>query len=198
MSLFSKAQKLSGLLRWLLRTRFEGRENLPVTGPVILCANHRSNFDPVLLGVVLRRDLFFMAKASLFRVPLLGGLIRALGAFPVERGVGDLRAVERAIDIVRGGNVLAMFPEGHRLREGTAPQRFRSGAALVALRTGAPVVPAAVLCKGKVRFFKPKTVRVGRPMTPAELGLGDGSRESLQRASEKIRAAVVALLGQPA
>lgn len=198
MSLFSRAQKLSGLLRWLLHIRFEGRENLPKGGPVILCTNHRSNFDPVLLGAVLQRDLFFMAKASLFRVPVLSGLIRALGAFPVERGVGDLRAIERAMDIVRGGNVLAMFPEGHRRREAGPPQRFRSGAALVALRTGAPVVPAAVVCRGRMRFFNAKTVRVGRPMTPAELGLTDGSHESLQRASEKIRAAVVALLEQPA
>lgn len=198
MSFFSQAQKLSGFLRWILRVRFEGRDNLPPRGPVILCSNHRSNFDPVLLSVVVRRDLFFMAKASLFRVPLLNVLIRSLGAFPVERGIGDLRAVKRAIDIVRRGNVLAMFPEGHRLQGGGTPRRFSSGAALVASRTGATVVPAAIICHGRVRFFKRKLVRIGRPLTIAELGLEDGSRESLQQASEKIRSAVIALLGQPA
>lgn len=198
MSFFSKARKLSPFLRWLLRIRFEGWENLPDTGPVILCSNHRSNLDPVLLSVVLRRDLFFMAKASLFKVPLLNILIRSLGAFPVERGVGDLRAVERAMEIVRSGEVLAMFPEGHRLREAGQPQRFRSGAALIAAHTGAPVVPAAILCEGRMRFFKKKYIRIGRPIQPSELGLTDTSRENLQKASGLIREAVCALMAQPA
>lgn len=197
MSFFSQARKLSRFLRRLMNIRFEGRENLPAQGPVILCSNHRSNFDPVLLGTVLQRDLFFMAKASLFRVPLLNVLIRALGAFPVERGAGDFRAVGRAIDIVRSGHVLAMFPEGHRLKSGGEPQRFHSGAALIAARTGAPLVPAAVICRGRVRFFKRKLVRVGRPIPVSELGLADTSRESLRKASEKLRQAVIDLMARP-
>lgn len=197
MSFYDHARKLSRPIRLLFRIRFEGRENLPATGPVILCSNHRSNLDPVLLGAVLNRNLFFMAKAVLFKVPLLNILIRALGAFPVKRGAGDREAIRRAMEIVKHGDVLAMFPEGHRLKKGGELQRFQSGAVRIAGHTGAVILPAAIICKGRVSPFNRKLIRIGKPVTVEELGYADGGTENTRTACENLRGIVTALLEVP-
>ena len=94
--------------------RAEGVENLPQTGGYILCSNHRSYLDPIFLGVKVKRQLAFMAKEELFRVKVLGPIIKKLGAFPIARGKGDTGAVEFAIDTVKSGKALMLFPEGTR------------------------------------------------------------------------------------
>ena len=198
MSFYTKAQIFSPQLRGLFRVRCEGGENMPAEGRLILCSNHRSNVDPVLLGASLGRPLFFMAKASLFKIPLFNKLIVTLGAFPVRRGAGDREAIRRAESIVTEGRVLAMFPEGHRLRKGGEPLRFQSGAARIAVRTGAKILPAAIICKGRVWPHKRKLIRVGKPLTVEELGYTDGSSENLRQMSENLRLIVSGLLkGKP-
>jgi 1-acyl-sn-glycerol-3-phosphate acyltransferase len=194
MSFYRNAKKLTPLLKFLCNVHSEGAENMPAQGPVILCANHRSNIDPVLLGIVLDRSLFFMAKVSLFKVPILNKLIRALGAFPVNRGVGDRDAINKAISIVKNGDVLAMFPEGHRQKKDGEPQRFQSGAARIANQTEALILPAAIICKGRVGLFNRKLVKIGKPMTASELGFTDGGHENMRIVSENIRLVVKALL----
>lgn len=194
MSFYENAKKLSPIVKFIFNLRVEGAENLPSQGAVVLCCNHLANIDPVLLGSVIGRSLNFMAKAELFKVPLLKGLIKALGAFPVNRGAGDNAAINTAIAILERGDVLAMFPEGHRNKVGGEPKQFKKGAALVSFRTGAVVVPAAIVCKGKVRVFNRKLIRVGRPMTHEELGFTDGSPENLREVSAKIRRAVAELI----
>lgn len=198
MSFYGFARRcLSRPIRGMFRIRFEGSENMPAGGPVILCSNHRSDIDPVLLAAVLPRNMFFMAKASLFKIPLFNLLIRSLGAFPVRRGAGDREAIRRALDIVRRGDVLAMFPEGHRRKEGGEPLRFQSGAARIAAQTGAVILPAAILCEGRVWPHKPKFIRIGKPLAPEQLGLGGGA-EAMRQASERIREAVMALMEEKA
>lgn len=167
---------------------------MPESGPVILCSNHRSNLDPVIIGAVIKRTMFFMAKDSLFRVPLLGPLIASLGAFPVTRGAHDTEAIRKSITILRRGDVLAMFPEGHRQKEPGPPKRFESGVVRIAQKTGALIVPAAVVCRRRVRPFNRKYVIVGSPVTVAQLGLTDGSRENLHEASENLRLTVEKLI----
>jgi 1-acyl-sn-glycerol-3-phosphate acyltransferase len=184
----------AGALRLVFRIRREGCENLPASGPVIVCSNHRSDLDPVLLGATLTRPLCFMAKEELFRVPVLSGLIRLLGAFPVRRGKGDTEAIRKSLRVLKDGKVLAMFPEGTRLREGTLPATFKAGVALFAYKTGADILPAAIVCKGKVRPFKRIRVVIGKPIKPAELGFTDGSTENLRHASSVLRDRVVALM----
>lgn len=194
MSLYTKALHLAPFLRWLMHIRAEGGENLPASGPVVLCCNHRSDVDPVLLGASLGRPLFFMAKYELFRIPVFRRLIIALGAFPVRRGEGDTEAVRKAMEIVSRGDVLAMFPEGTRQKSYGPPRRFKRGAVLFAARTGAPIVPAALICKKPVRLFNRKTVRIGKPVTPAQLGFTDGSPENLRLVSENLRQTVLKLM----
>src|SRR5690625_70934 len=92
----------------------KGRENVPVRGPVILCSNHISNFDPPLVGSFLKRSIRFMAKEELFHNKILGTLLTTLGAFPVKRGAGDRQALRKGLNILKDGEMLCLFPEGTR------------------------------------------------------------------------------------
>lgn len=178
------------LLPLLRRWKVEGAENLPREGAVIVIANHQSYWDPVVLGTALRRRVYFMAKEELFRIPFFGTLIRVLGAFPVKREAYDRRALKVALEHLMRGHVVGIFPEGTRSPSGELlpPQ---PGAAILALKTGAPVLPVALIgtrgvC-GRVR------VRVGKPFTLVPAGRKP-SREEVAAAGEKMMAAIAALM----
>jgi 1-acyl-sn-glycerol-3-phosphate acyltransferase len=154
------------------RQRVEGKENVPRSGPFVVAANHVSYLDPPVLGVACPRPIQFMAKAELFQIPILGFLIRELGAFPVHRGAADRHAIRRALHILEDGGVLGVFPEGTRSRQGRVlnPQ---GGAALIALKAGVPVLPAGIWGTADVDgpWHFPKPVRVGvRFGEPIDLG----------------------------
>jgi 1-acyl-sn-glycerol-3-phosphate acyltransferase len=177
----------SPILRLIFGIKRVGKANLPLNGAVIICSNHRSNYDPVLLGASLGRDLKFMAKAELFKNPFLRVLITSLGAFPVRRGQGDSEAINKAVSILNNGNALIMFPEGHRQKSGGTPLRFQSGAARFAYTTHATVLPVAIVTKGDVKPFKRNIIRVGKPLSYNDLGFTDGNRENLHEVSNMLR-----------
>jgi 1-acyl-sn-glycerol-3-phosphate acyltransferase len=133
------------LFRLLFTYDCIGEEKIPAEGGVVIAANHPSYLDPVLLSLQVARPIRFMAWEALFRVPLLGAVIRAFGAFPVDvrRGRGR-EAYARARDLVTSGEVVGIFPEGKRSRTGWMEQALREGAARLALETGAPLVPATI------------------------------------------------------
>ena len=156
------------ILKGLLRLRAEGIENLPAEGGFVLAANHVSNFDPWPLGVPLlpRRFLRFMAKSELFWWPL-GPLLKAGGAFKVRRGEADADAMNTAVQLVRDGEIVVMFPHGTRQRKGLVKRhrpRAHSGAARIALEAGAPLVPAAVAGTDRLSRLGPVRVRYGKPL----------------------------------
>lgn len=184
----------SPVLRLIFGIKREGKANMPSQGAVIVCSNHRSNYDPVILGASIRRDLNFMAKAELFKNPLFSLLITSLGAFPVRRGQGDLGAINKAVSILNSGSVLLMFPEGHRQKAGGEPKRFESGAARCAFKTHAVIVPAAIVTKGVVSPFKRNVVRIGKPLCYEELGFSDGGRENLRDVSLMLHDKVAELI----
>lgn len=158
-------------LRWIVRQVFSiifhidvrGSVRVP-EGAVIVAANHFSAWDPPLVGVVLPRALHFMAKEELFRIPLLGRLLRSLGAFPVRRDFADSRAVKTTLRLLREGHAVAMFPEGTRFRRGKdgRPGPARAGIAVLAAMSGAPVLPLAI--RGQYRFRGRIGVAVGEPL----------------------------------
>jgi 1-acyl-sn-glycerol-3-phosphate acyltransferase len=155
-------------IKWLFRLRAEGVENLPQEGGFVLAANHVSNFDPWPLGIPLfpRRYLRFMAKAELFWWPL-GPLIRAGGAFKVRRGERDVDAMATAVELVRNGHVVVMFPHGTRQRKGIVKKhqpRSHRGAARIALEAKAPLVPAAIAGTDRLSRLGPLRVRYGKPL----------------------------------
>ena len=117
------------LVKILFFLKVNGKGNIPKNGGFILCSNHLSNFDPVLIGVAQRRQLFFMAKSELFRNKFFGWLIRKLGAFPVERGAGDGKAINTAEKIINEGKTLGIFIEGTRSKTGEL-LRPKAGAAM--------------------------------------------------------------------
>lgn len=159
------------LLKLAIRAyfRFEvvGAENLPKHGPVVLCSNHRSYWDPPMVGSALPRKVYFMAKEELFRVPLFKYWLYAVGAFPVRRHTVDRASLKQALSLLKAGEVVAVFPEGRRVREGEEGEAY-AGAAMLALSAGAPVVPMAIA--GDPRPFSRVRVTIGEPIDLREHG----------------------------
>lgn len=155
------------LFRIVFRARVIGAENLPQQGPVILAANHMSNWDPPFLACFMRRHVAYMAKEELFEHPVFGAAIRACHAFPVKRGAADRAAIKTAVEVLKLGHCLGLFPEGTRSRTGKM-HKAEAGVGLIAALTGAPVVPAAILGTDKIfangGFLPRLTVIVGEPM----------------------------------
>ena len=183
----------NAFVRIAFKFRAEGVENLPNDGGYIICSNHRSYLDPVLLGVRIKRRLTFMAKEELFRVKILGPLIKKLGAFPIARGKGDIEAVEFAIDTVKSGKALMLFPEGTRSQDGKL-LKLKSGVVVIASRSQGLIVPSAIVFKGKLRFRRKVVVRYGKPISCEELGLDKLDRQNLKKAREILTEKISELL----
>lgn len=166
--------------------KVNGRENIPKNGAYIICSNHLSNHDPIMLGVSLRRQIYYMAKAELFKNPIGGQVIRWLGAFPVNRGAGDGKAINEAEEVVKKGRLLGIFIEGTRSKTGEF-LRPKSGAAIIAHQMDVPVIPICITPKNKqYRIFQRVTVSIGKPMTPQELELNKGTPEEFRNASRTV------------
>ncbi len=183
------------VLHLLFRVKVEGKEHIPCKKGYILVANHRTNFDPLFVVAGLRQQVHFMAKAELFRGWFMEHLMNALGAFPVDRGKGDSGAIDWSDNLIRQGRVLGMFPEGTRSPDGK-PQRPKSGAALIAMRTQADVLPCAVCFGEKLTFRAPVTVRYGAPIAFEQLGFTPGinSPREIKNASHQMMGEVIRLL----
>lgn len=138
-----------------------GRDNIPSSGPVILCCNHIANFDPPFLGTFVDREIHFMAKAELFKIPIFKQLLRKINAFPVKRGLSDKQALRTGLNILKEGRVLGIFPEGTRSKTGEL-RKGLSGAGFFALKTDAAVVPCAII--GPYKLFKKVKIIYGKPM----------------------------------
>lgn len=160
------------LLRLFWRLDVRGEEHVPDAGAVIVAANHVSYFDPVVLGVGIRRPVTYLAKKELFALPLLGPLIAWLGAYPLDRQAGGVAAVRAALRALKDGRCVGIFPEGTRNRQGDAEEK--GGAALLAALSGAPVVPAAILGTRDPRRFERIRVVYGEPLTVTRARKADG------------------------
>lgn len=193
------------MLYWIFRNLFlyffkivnrievHGSENVPAAGPVILASNHISNWDPMVVGSSVRRKVNFIAKEELFKIPLIGLLLKAWGAMPVKRGRGDREAISKSLEILRSDQVLGIFIEGRRNKSN--PEQMgkpQPGAAMLAVKTGAPVVPMLVKNTRRIPCFAKVRVFIGKP-----LAFNDGPerdrKEAYQDISQKIVAAIEAM-----
>lgn len=167
----------------MYRMKTEGLHNVPSEGPVLLCSNHISLLDPPVVGVPIKRKVHFMAKAELFDVPVLGLIIRNLGAFPVKRGGVSKESIRHSINLLKEGNVMGIFPEGTRNNTGGMGKK---GAAMFAIKSGAVVVPAAII--GEYKLFRPMRVKYGKPVDLSEFA--EATSEDLENATEKIMVSI--------
>ena len=194
---------ISSWLLWLVGPgRVEGLEHVPREGAYLVVANHCSNFDPPFLGWAVGhrtgRVVHFMAKDEMRRWPLIGWLARSAGSFFVRRGAGDRAAQRLALEVIRHGRPLAVFPEGTRSRDGQLGEG-RLGAALLAMRTDVPVLPVGI--SGTHRIFPGRsrwphrsrvTFRIGKPFTLPHNDELD--RTALRDATDRIMREIAALL----
>ena len=156
------------LLVLLTRRQVRGKENIPSQGPLLVVANHLSLADPPVLSFSLEREMIFMAKAKLFRFRVLGYFMHGLGAFPVHGGRPDRKALRQAEQVLAQGLTLVVFPEGMRSRSAKLQHSF-SGPALIALRSGAPILPVGITGTEKLEsaawlLRRPQImVNIGRP-----------------------------------
>ncbi|MBQ8133938.1 MAG: 1-acyl-sn-glycerol-3-phosphate acyltransferase [Clostridia bacterium] len=174
------------IFKLLFFYKVNGKENVPDEGSYIICSNHMSNYDPVLLAITQKRQINYMAKAELFKNPFFGWIIRHLGAFPVHRGAGDGKAINEAENVLKEGKILGIFIEGTRSKTGEF-LRPKSGAAIIAQKMNVPVIPVCITPKNKkITIFQRVTISWGRPITPEQLNLGNGGGEAYRAASRQI------------
>ncbi len=168
--LYSISRVIVGMLLLLVRCQIRGRDNVPSQGALIVVANHLNFVDPPLVGSILSRRAVFMAKEELFRSRIVGYIMGALGAFPVSKGHLDRRALRRAVQVLADGQALVIFPEGMRSRGRRLKPAF-PGAALIALRSGAPIIPIGITGTEKMKglswlWQRPEiTVNIGKAFT---------------------------------
>ena len=199
-ALYVAAHTLIGLyLRVVHPVTVEGLDSLP-RERVLLCPNHSSDWDPLLIATRLPVNyrLHAMAKKELFHNRLLGWILRKLGVFPVDREGTDIKAVKTAIQVLKDGDNLLIFPEGTTIRNGVGfvdglPAHAKSGAAMIGIRTGAVMVP--VFVDGEKRPFHRTRLIFGAPYVPRYTGRR-GTAEEMQRAADELLAAAYALGSQ--
>ncbi|MBI3455115.1 MAG: 1-acyl-sn-glycerol-3-phosphate acyltransferase [Candidatus Rokubacteria bacterium] len=182
----------AGFLRLLFRLRVFGAGNVPREGPVLLAANHMSLLDPPVVAAGAPRPLHFMAKAELFRIPLLRTLIRWLNAYPVAREGADAGALRHALLLLREGKALLVFPEGTRGAEGTL-RPGRPGVGMLAALSEAPVVPVYIRGTGHVlprEATRPRRARITVAFGPPFRFSRTRGKHRYQEISDQIMAAI--------
>jgi 1-acyl-sn-glycerol-3-phosphate acyltransferase len=195
------------LFRCFTRVRVEGLANVPRAGSLIIASNHASHADPPLIHCwlvpALGRPVHWMAKAEALDPPVIGWFFKQIGAFGIRRGAADTEAFRLARRVLDEGRVLGAFPEGTRSADGRM-QAAKEGVALLALRTGAPILPVG--CAGTHRFW-PRgrrlwrigggvTLRVGEPFHVERRVLPDGRKETLEEVTERLMERIAVLLPQ--
>ncbi len=171
---YNFAVKVFGpMFRKLYHIKHKGLENLPDDKRYIVAINHTCALDPVFVAIGKGiPGLHFIAKAELFKNPVVAWVITHLYGFPVKRGQGDKTAIKYAEKIIEEGHVLALCPEGKRIKDKNGvPQSAKAGVAIFAHHTGAKILPVAICCKNRIKRGEQVTVVYGKPITLEELGL---------------------------
>lgn len=185
-------------VRWFYQMDIKGMENEPSDGGCIVCANHMSAHDVVIVAGSMKRQVRFFAKAELFKIPGLKQLITALGAYPIKRGQSDVGAIKKTIALLSDGEMVGVYPQGHRF-PGVHPSTTepKNGVGLFAYRSKVRVLPVAVTTKGfRIKPFKKTHITIGKPIEYEELGFVDGTREEFDRASKLIFQRIVELVDE--
>jgi 1-acyl-sn-glycerol-3-phosphate acyltransferase len=186
------AAVVGGLAKILFRPTVIGADNIPLTGPVLIAPIHRSNVDFAFSLFISPRKVFFMAKEGIFHPAIFGALLTRLGAFPVDRTSADRESLRLSEEVLKRGQALVLFPEGTR-KEGTGVEPLHDGAAFIAARTGAKIVPVGIAGSERAMPVGAKLPRltkiqivVGTPIEPPE-SEGRVSRSQINEKTEELR-----------
>ena len=199
MKLYNSITKvLSFFVNMIFRVKVIGAENEKnvVLKNTVVCANHMSNWDPVILACVTKNPVSFMGKAELFKIPVLGFILKAVGAFPINRGVGDIAAIKMTIGILKDGNNICLFPQGTRcVGKNPSETEVKSGVGMIVSRSMSDVLPVGIYTKNyKIKLFKRVYVVIGKPIAHKDLGFVENTKEEYQLASDKVFAEICALV----
>ena len=186
MNIYKGAKKLlEGFAKLVFNIYVHGSENEPAEGGYIAVANHISFVDVFVTAVALKRQIRFMAKKELFKIPLLGGLLKVLGAFPVDRKKNATAALRTSISLLNSGEVVGIFPLGTRVsgkKFDTLGHMVKGGAAMVCYRSKVPVLPMFISTKDdKTRLFRRIDVYVGKPIAYEEFSFTDGRNDEYMK-----------------
>ena len=144
------------------RVELVNKHYVPEKGSALICANHKSQLDMFFLGYKLKRCIHYIAKEELFRNPLLGAVMRSLGAFPVKRGSGDVKAIRTGLDLLEKGHIIGIFPEGTRRKgKSRGEMKIKPGSAMFAIKSGVAIIPVAL--EGSYKIFSRVRVIFGKP-----------------------------------
>ena len=197
---YMRAHKvLATPIRFFTRTKTFGKENIPKEGGYLLCSNHIAARDVILLGATCPRQIKFVAKKELFNIPLLGTLMKALGAVKLDRGGNDVAAIRKSIEIIDCGEIVSIFPQGHRY-PGVDPSttQIKNGAGMVAYRSGRDVIPVFIKTKNnKYGFLRRVEIHYGKPIKYSDLGFSKGGNEEYKYATTVIFNEILKLGGYP-
>lgn len=196
MKLYASLKKLlSGLFKWIYNLNIVDADNVPDENAYVVVCNHISLGDVIILGVACKRQIYFMAKKELFKIPLLSGLIKVLGAFPVDRKGNPTSAIKTSIRYLKEGKIVGLFPQGTRSRNiSVEDTEFKSGAAFAAYKSQSGVIPAFIKTKNqKFKFFGRTDIIFGKPVPYEALGFSEGGKDELDNATQIIKDAVFAL-----
>ncbi|MBQ3241455.1 MAG: 1-acyl-sn-glycerol-3-phosphate acyltransferase [Oscillospiraceae bacterium] len=184
---------ITGLLfRFWFNIEFVGAENQPKEGGYILCCNHRTAVDPLIIAQKIRNPICFLSKAELFENRFIAAVLKALGAIPVARGSGDMSAINEAVKLTKEGYVLGIFPEGTRSKTDEL-LRFKSGAVVIAAQSGGDLLPASIWYSG--RSFRSKVVvRYGKVIPNSQFAIDGISGRQIKAAVGLIKNEVENLL----
>lgn len=188
MKLYKGVRKcLGGIVKVLFRIHIHGNENEPMEGGYLAVSNHISFVDVITSAVALKRPIRFMAKKELFGIPLLGSLIKALGAFPVDRKGNPATPIKKAIAFLQSGEVVGMFPTGHRfagVKFDITKDEMKGGAAMACYRSKCRVLPIFISTKNdRVALFRRIDIYVGKPIEFEEFGFEKGGNDEYMRAA---------------
>ncbi len=184
-------------VRAIFPVRVIGKEKLQSTGGCIVCANHTSMADVLVLSAGMGRQIRYMSKKELFKIPLLRGLLTILGAFPVDRGGADVGSIRRTISLIEEGEMIGIFPQGTRHPgENPAQTEIKHGVGMITWHAKAMVIPTYIRAKGnRVRAFRRTELVIGDPIPFEQFAFEKGGKAEYVAASEQIFSAVCALGG---
>ena len=186
---------LAPIIRFFQRVHVIGADNIPKEGSIMFCANHMAAKDPILIAASSPRQITFIGKKELFSIPLLGALIKSLGAVPIDRSGNNTGAIKTSVNILKNGGALAIFPQGHR-NPGVNPKetKIKNGAALLAYHSKCDVVPVCIKTKGfKYHFLGRVDIIFGKPIKYSDLQMVSGGREEYEKATEIIFSEIIRL-----